>query len=112
MTSCISLNYLLQKIIFNSFNSFGLKYAVAPSQIAFGQGGASTFIKSYGIPKGGSSSSRGQGSAVNGMLSLNAQSILLAGNETLQAITLLLTILQVVPMPQAPGWGKNTRNHG
>ncbi|KAH9670779.1 RNA polymerase III RPC4 [Citrus sinensis] len=39
---------------------------VAPSQIAFGQGGASTFIKSYGIPKGGSSSSRGQGSAVNG----------------------------------------------
>lgn len=39
---------------------------VAPSQIAFGQGGASTFIKSYGIPKGGISSNRGQDSAVNG----------------------------------------------
>lgn len=92
--------------------SFGLKYAVAPSQIAFGQGGASTFIKSYGIPKGGISSNRGQDSAVNGMLSLNAHTILLAGNETLQAITLLLIFLQVVPMPQERGRGKNTRNHG
>ncbi|KAJ4708794.1 putative DNA-directed RNA polymerase III subunit RPC4 [Melia azedarach] len=39
---------------------------VAASQIAFGHGGGSTYIKSYGIPKGGSSSNRGQGFAVNG----------------------------------------------
>ncbi|KAJ0030666.1 hypothetical protein Pint_13476 [Pistacia integerrima] len=37
---------------------FILKYAVASSQIAFGYGGGSTSIKSYGVPKGGGSSNR------------------------------------------------------
>ncbi|KAJ7955969.1 putative DNA-directed RNA polymerase III subunit RPC4 [Quillaja saponaria] len=39
---------------------------VAPSQIAFGVGGVSNSIKSYGIPKGGSSSSSYQNSNFNG----------------------------------------------
>lgn len=41
------------------------------TQIAFGYGGASTTIKSYGVPKGGSSN-RCQGSASNGMLYTDA----------------------------------------
>lgn len=46
------------------------KLTVAASQIAFGYGGASTTIKSYGVPKGGSKSY--QGSASAGMLNIFA----------------------------------------
>lgn len=44
---------------------------MAPTQIAFGYGGASATIKSYGVPKSGGSN-RCQGSASNGMLYTDA----------------------------------------
>lgn len=65
--------YSLNKIIF-PYNLLGLefsviyflKFAVVPTQIVFGYGGASTTMKSYGAPKGGSASS-----ATNGIVSFN-----------------------------------------
>ncbi|KAJ7955967.1 putative DNA-directed RNA polymerase III subunit RPC4 [Quillaja saponaria] len=47
-------------------NSGTMPPRVAPSQIDFGVGGVSNSIKSYGIPKGGSSSSSYQNSNFNG----------------------------------------------
>lgn len=47
---------------------FLFKFAVAPTQVAFGIGGASPSIRSYGVPKAGGSNNSNQGSAFKGML--------------------------------------------
>lgn len=58
-------------LLINFFLNIKNKIAVAATQVAFGYGGASATLKSYGVPKGASNNRlQGSASASNGMLSL------------------------------------------
>lgn len=85
-----------------------MKFAVAATQIAFGYGGASTTIRSYG-PSRVASGNRNQDSASNGMLSINSGFRLTAYFFNASRLN---WIYQVESFLLLQLGRKNTKNHG